>query len=71
MSPVITMLVMLVAGMVIAMTTGEGGFFVCFAVLAPLMAVMAKRSEDRKVQKQQTELLRQIAMQNQEKVKHG
>ena len=64
MSPVLTMLIMIVAGLVITMTTGEGMFFVCFALLAPLMAVSAKQSQERK---EQIKLLRMIAEQGKAK----
>ena len=60
MSPLMTMLIMVVAGLIISYTTGEGAFFLCFAMLAPLMAVSAKRAEDRRHQKRTEELLREM-----------
>lgn len=63
-SPVTTMIVILIVGGVLSAAAQNGNLFLCSVLLAPLMAVMAKRSEDRRAQKEQTELLRQIAEQN-------
>ena len=58
-SPLMTMILMVASGIVIAAATGQGAFFLCFAMLAPLMAVSAKRSEDRRHQKEVEGLLRE------------
>lgn len=60
-SPVTTMIVILILGVVLSVAAQNGTLFICSAMLAPLMAVMAKRREDRRVQREQTALLRQIA----------
>lgn len=60
MSPVVAMLICVLAGVVIGYTTGQGMVFICFAMMAPVMAVSVKRSEDRRHQKRTEELLRQM-----------
>jgi uncharacterized membrane protein YoaK (UPF0700 family) len=61
MSPVFVMILMLVAGVVIGGALEQGSVFVCFALMAPVFAVMAKRSEDRRHQRRSEELMRKIA----------